>query len=153
MSNSEAKLISAVLEDKQVHVLLQANIDSVLRTHNDVWNFIKRYAETNGTVPPTSLVVEKFRDFTPVTGVGATKHHLEELQADYLNDSLKDIIRNAATDVQGGQGVKALEQLITKTSELKKNTSAIRDIDATDIQSAIAYFENVKNNKNLVRSE
>ena len=149
MSNSEAKLISAVLEDKQVHVLLQANIDSVLRTHNDVWNFIKRYAETNGTVPPTSLVVEKFRDFTPVTGVGATKHHLEELQADYLNDSLKDIIRNAATDVQGGQGVKALEQLITKTSELKKNTSAIRDIDATDIQSAIAYFENVKKQQEL----
>jgi replicative DNA helicase len=149
VSNSEAKLISAVLEDKQVHVLLQANIDSVLRTHNDVWNFIKRYAETNGTVPPTALVVEKFRDFTPVPGVGATKHHLEELQADYLNDSLKDIIRNAATDVQGGQGVKALEQLITKTSELKKNTSAIRDIDATDIQSAIAYFENVKKQQEL----
>ena len=149
MSNSEAKLISAVLEDKQVHVLLQANIDSVLRTHNDVWNFIKRYAETNGTVPPIALVVEKFRDFIPVAGVGATKHHLEELQADYLNDSLKDIIRNAATEVQGGQGVKALEQLITKTSELKKNTSAIRDIDATDIQSAITYFENVKKQQEL----
>ncbi len=151
MSNSEAKVISAVLEDKQVHVLLQANIDGLLRTHNDVWNFIKRYAETNGTVPPSSLVVEKFRDFAPVSGVGTTKHHLEELQADYLNDSLKDIIRNAATDVQGGQGVKALESLITKTSELKKNTSAIRDIDATDIDSAIAYFENVKKQQQLGR--
>ena len=149
MSNSEAKVISAVLEDKQIHVLLQANIDGLLRTHNDVWNFIKRYAESNGTVPPSSLVVEKFRDFAPVSGVGTTKHHLEELQADYLNDSLKDIIRNAATDVQGGQGVKALEQLITKTSELKKNTSAIRDIDATDIESAIVYFENVKKQQEL----
>jgi replicative DNA helicase len=149
VSNSEAKVISAVLEDKQIHVLLQANIDGLLRTHNDVWNFIKRYAENNGTVPPSSLVVEKFRDFAPVAGIGTTKHHLEELQADYLNDSLKDIIRNAATDVQGGQGVKALEQLITKTSELKKNTSAIRDIDATDIDSAIAYFENVKKQQEL----
>jgi replicative DNA helicase len=149
VSNTEGKLISAVLEDKQVHILLQANIDSMLRTHGDVWNFIKRYTENNGTVPPVSLVVEKFRDFAPVAGVGTTKHHLEEFQADYLNDSLKDIIRNAATDVQGGQGVKALEQLITKTSELKKNTSAIRDIDATDIQSAIAYFENVKKQQEL----
>ena len=139
MNNSEAKLISAVLEDKQVHVLLQANIDGILRTHSDVWNFIKRYSETNGTVPPVSLVIEKFRDFSPVQGIGATKHHLEELQTEYLNDSLKDIIRNAATEVQGGQGVKALEELITKTSELKKNTSAIRDIDATDIDSAIVY--------------
>jgi replicative DNA helicase len=149
VSNSEAKLISAVLEDKQVHVLLQANIDSMLKTHGDVWNFVKRYTETNGTVPPTSLVIEKFRDFAPTQGVGSTKHHLEEFQAEYLNDSLKDIIRNAATEVQGGQGVKALEQLITKTSELKKNTSAIRDIDATDIQSAIAYFENVKKQQEL----
>lgn len=149
MNNSEAKLISAVLEDKQVHVLLQANIDGILRTHSDVWNFIKRYSETNGTVPPVSLVIEKFRDFSPVQGIGATKHHLEELQTEYLNDSLKDIIRNAATEVQGGQGVKALEELITKTSELKKNTSAIRDIDATDIDSAIVYFENVKKQQEL----
>ncbi len=144
MNNTEAKVISAVLEDKQLHVLLQANVETLMRTHNDLWNFIRLYAENNGTVPPTSLVVEKFRDFTPVAGVGATKHHLEELQTEYLNDSLKDILRSAAGEVQSGQGVTALEELITKTSELKKNTSAIRDIDATDIDSAIAYFEQVK---------
>ena len=144
MNDSEAKLISAVLEDKQAHVLLQANVDTILRTHNDVWTFIRTYFERNGTVPPTSLVVDKFRDFTPVQGVGATKHHLEELQADYLNDSLKDILRNAAADVQGGSGVEALEHLITKTSELKKNTSAIRDIDVTDIDNAVAYYQQVQ---------
>jgi replicative DNA helicase len=144
VNNTEAKVISAVLEDKQLHVLLQANVETLMRTHNDLWNFIRLYAENNGTVPPTSLVVEKFRDFTPVAGVGATKHHLEELQTEYLNDSLKDILRSAAGEVQSGQGVAALEDLITKTSALKKNTSAIRDIDATDIDSAIAYFEQVK---------
>ncbi len=144
MNNTEAKVISAVLEDKQVHVLLQANVEVLLRSHKDVWNFIRLYSENNGTVPPTNLVIEKFRDFIPVNGVGATKHHLEELQAEYLNDSLKDILRSAAGEVQSGQGVTALEQIITKTSELKKNTSAIRDIDAIDIDSAIAYFEQVK---------
>jgi replicative DNA helicase len=144
VNNTEAKVMSAVLEDKQVHVLLQANVEILLRSHNDVWNFIRLYAENNGTVPPTNLVVEKFRDFIPVPGVGATKHHLEELQAEYLNDSLKDILRSAASEVQSGQGVTALEEIITKTSELKKKTSAIRDIDATYIDSAIAYFEQVK---------
>ena len=81
MSNTESKLISAVLQDKQVHVLLQANVDNILRTHNDIWTFIRNYSEMNGTVPPVSLVVEKFRDFAPIDGVGATKYHLEELQA------------------------------------------------------------------------
>lgn len=149
MNNTEAKLITAVLEDKQVHVLLQANIDNFLRTHNDIWSFVRNYFEHNSVVPPISLVVEKFRDFQPVDGVGATKHHLEELQTEYLTDSLKDILRTAAGEVQSGNGGEALNQLITKTSELKKNTSAIRDIDVTDLESAIAYFENVKKQKEL----
>lgn len=147
MNNTESKLISAVLADKQIHVLLQANVETLLRTHNDIWTFIRNYSENNGTVPPVNLVVDKFRDFQPVQGVGATKHHLEELQVEYLNDSLKDILRSAASEVQGGEGTKALEQLITKTSELKKNTSTIRDIDATDLESAVQYYENVQKQK------
>ena len=149
MNNTEAKVISAVLQDKQLHVLLQANVETLLRTHNDVWNFIRLYAENNGTVPPSSLVVEKFRDFEIVKDVGATKHHLEELKVEFVNDTMKDILRSAATEVQSGQGGQALEDLITKTSALKKNTSSIRDIDATDIDSAIAYFENVKEQQAL----
>ena len=149
MSNTEAKLISAVLADKQVHVLLQANVENILRTHNDIWKFIRDYSENNGTVPPTSLLLDKFRDFVPVDGVGATKYHLEELQAEYLNDSLKDILRSTATNVQAGQGTKALEDIIQKTSELKKNTAVIRDIDVTDIDSAVAYFEQVQKQNEL----
>jgi replicative DNA helicase len=147
VNNTEARVISALLQDKQMHVLLQANVENLLRTHTDVWNFIRLYFDNNGTVPPASLVVEKFRDFQPVDGIGATKHHLEELQTEYLNDSLKDILRSAAGEVQGGEGTKALDELITKTSELKKNTSAIRDIDATDLDSAVAYYENVQKMK------
>jgi hypothetical protein len=149
VSNTEAKLISAVLKDKQIHVLLQANVDTLLRTHNDIWNFIRLYSEQNNSLPPSSLVVEKFRDFSPVADVGATKHHLNELQQEYLNDSLKDILRNAAGEVQAGQGTRALEDLIQRTSELKKNTAAIRDIDVTDIESAVAYYEQLKKQQEL----
>lgn len=147
MNNTEAKVISAVLEDKQIHVLLQANVENLLRTHTDIWQFIRNYSEHNNAVPPTSLVIDKFRDFEPVKGVGATKHHLEELQSEYLVDSLKGILRGAAADIQSGQGNIALESIIAKTSELKKNTAAIRDIDVTDLDSAIAYFENVQKQK------
>jgi replicative DNA helicase len=147
VNNTEARVISAVLQDKQMHVLLQANVENLLRTHNDIWNFIRLYFDNNSSVPPVSLVVEKFRDFQPVENVGATKHHLEELQTEYLNDSLKDILRTAAGEVQGGNGSEALNGLITKTSELKKNTSAIRDIDATDLESALAYYEKIQEQK------
>ncbi|NBU99871.1 MAG: hypothetical protein EBS31_00110 [Burkholderiaceae bacterium] len=149
MSSVEDKVISAVLQDKQLHVLLQANVESLLRTHGDIWQFIRKYAEINGSVPPAALVVEKFRDFSPVDGVGATKHHLEELQSEYLENSLKEILVSAATDVQNGKGVQVLESLITKTSELKKNTSVIRDIDVTDLESAVAYYEHVQKQQEL----
>jgi len=148
-NNTEAKVISAVLEDKQIHVLLQANVETLLRTHNDIWNFIRLYSENNQALPPADLVREKFRDFEPVTGIGSTKHHLAELQTEYLNDSLKDILRSAAGDVQTGNGTEALEHLITKTSELKKNTAAIRDIDATDLEDAVAYYERVAKQNEL----
>jgi replicative DNA helicase len=149
VNNTEAKVISAVLQDKQIHVLLQANIETLLRTHKDIWNFIRLYSENNQALPPSDLVREKFRDFEPIPEIGSTKHHLAELQTEYLNDSLKDILRNAAGEVQSGNGTEALEHLITKTSELKKNTASIRDIDATDLESAVAYYENVQKQNEL----
>lgn len=149
MSSVEDKLISAVLEDKQLHVLLQADVEKLLRTHTDIWQFIRKYAEINGSVPPKSVVVDKFRDFSPVEGVGATKHHLEELQGEYLESSIKEILVSAATEIQGGSSVSALETLITKTSELKKNTSAIRDIDATDLASAVEYYKKLQREQEL----
>ena len=149
MSNTESKLISAVLKDKQVNALLQANVDNILTTHNDIWQFIRRYHETNQATPPVELVVEKFRDFVPEDGVGATKYHLEELQHEYMNNALKDVLRTAAADVQADKASAALEMLITKTSELKKNSSTIRDIDATDLDSAIAYYENAQRQAEL----
>ena len=144
MSNTEARLLTAVLQDKQVHVLLQANVENLLRTHKDIWEFIRNYSEVNSAVPPTSLVIDKFRDFVPVEGIGATKYHLEELQKEFLNDSLKDVLRSTAADVQSGNGSDALENLIQKTSELKKNTATIRDIDVTDLDDAVAYYQNVQ---------
>lgn len=144
MSNTESKLISAVLKDKQVHVLLQANVDNIMITHNDIWQFIKRYYETNTSTPPVDLVIEKFRDFVPEENIGATKYHLEELQHEYMHNALKDVLRNAAADIQADKAVEALEMLISKTAELKKNSSAIRDIDVTDLDSAVAYYENAQ---------
>jgi replicative DNA helicase len=149
MINTEAKLISAVLEDKQAFVLLQANIDGLLKTHKDIWDFIHNYFDINGSVPPIELVVEKFRDFEPVSSVGSTKHHLAELQADYLNESLKEILKTTAVDIQNGNTSDALEHIITKTSELKKNTSAIRDIDVTDADDTINYFIKLKEQQAL----
>jgi replicative DNA helicase len=149
VNSAESRVLSAVLKDKQIHVLLQANADNLMSTHLDIWNFIKKYTETNSELPPINLVQEKFPDFVADDSVGATKYHIEELQSEYLKNSLKEIVRSAASDIQSDQNSVALENLIQKTAELKKNTSLIRDIDATNIEDAIEYFKEVKRQQQL----
>jgi replicative DNA helicase len=144
MANLEAKTISAVLNDKQVHVLLQANVDTLLRTHNDIWLFIRNYYEQNQIAPSAKIVKEKFPDFDYAQDTGATKHHLDELRQEYLNDNVKIMLRTAANEVQDGNSLSAVDFLLSETARLKQVTSPVRDLDVSDVDSAIAYFENVK---------
>jgi replicative DNA helicase len=145
--NLEDKIISAVLKDKQVHVLLQANVDTMLRTHTDIWDFIRDYYEKNQSVPPLNIVKQKFSDFNYSDEVGSTKHHLDELRSDYLNDGLRTMLRAAAQDLQDGKSTDALNTLINETANLKKATADIRDLDVTDVDDAVAYFEQLKKAK------
>lgn len=144
MANLEAKLLSATLNDKQVHVLLQANVDTILRTHRDIWTFIRNYYEQNQVVPSPKIVKERFPDFDYFQETGATKHHLEELRQAYLNDNIVLMLRAAAAEVQEGKAIDALDHLISETAMLKRVTSEVRDIDASDIESAMSHFETVR---------
>lgn len=144
MNSIEDKVVSAVLNDKQIHVLLQANVDSVFRTHNDIWSFIRNYYEQNQTVPPVSLVEKSFPDFEYCSDIGSTKHHLDELRSDYLADSVKTLLRSAANSLQNGDANEALSTLISETANIKKITSNVRDLDVSDIDDAISYFEQIK---------
>lgn len=144
MSDTEAKVLAAVLRDKQVHVLMQANVGALLTTHTDVWEFIRNYVDKNGSVPPENIVVENFRDFTPPESVGTTKHHLEQLQAEFMDQRVREILRNAATEVQDGRSNDAVNTLISQTSDLKKVTTSVKDVDLVDVESAVAHFETVQ---------
>ncbi len=140
----EAKVISAVLKDKQLHILLQANPDSLFKTHKDIWEFIKNYQSQNSTLPSVGLVVEKYRDFVPVGEIGGTKHHLEELRTQYLQNNLSNILLDTASKLKNNQPIEALNNIIAKTSDLKRISADIRDVDAVDIQDAISHFEHIK---------
>jgi replicative DNA helicase len=144
VANLEDKVISAVIKDNQMHVLLQANIDGILRTHSDIWEFVKNYYEGNHSLPPANIIKENFSDFQYCEDVGGTKHHLEELRSDYLKDSLRTTLRSAAQDLQDGKTLDALNTIINDASNLKKVTADIRDLDVSDVEDAIAYFKRVK---------
>jgi len=142
--NLEDKIISAVLKDKQVHVLLQANVDNMLRTHADIWEFVRNYYEKNQSVPPVNIVKQNFSDFDYQDDVGSTKHHLDELRSDYMNDGITNMLRAAAQEIKEGRATDALNTLVNETTNLKKVTADIRDLDVTDVDDAIGYFQRIK---------
>jgi replicative DNA helicase len=144
MANLEAKTLSAVLNDKQIHVLLQANVETLLRTHNDIWEFIRDYNEQNHSCPPVNIVKQRFPDFEYYHDTGATKHHLNELRTEFLNDNVRIMLRGAANDVQEGNAETALDHLISETARLKRITSQVKDIDAANVDDAVAHFELVR---------
>jgi replicative DNA helicase/sulfur relay (sulfurtransferase) DsrC/TusE family protein len=144
MANLEAKTLSAALNDRQVHILLQANAGQMLITHLDIWDFIRNYYEQNQTVPPIDIVQERFPDFDYSKDTGATKHHLDELRTEFLNNNVKIMLRAAASQLQDGDSITALETLMSETARLKHITSTARDLDVSDVDDAIAYFENIK---------
>ena len=137
---SESKVITAVLQDKQIHHLLQGNVDAILVTHKDIWNFIKEYYANNNAVPPGTLILEKFPDFIPDKGVGATKYHLEELRNEYLDRELRQIIRSAAEAVSDGEPSKSMEMLSVGIRSLNQEVNVVKDIDATDTDAAVAHI-------------
>ena len=144
MMSTEDKVLTAVLRDKQVHTLMQNNVQDYLVTHSDIWSFIQNYYDKHNSVPPESLVSDNFRDFEPISVVGTTKHHFDELRAEWRDQRVREILRAAANEVQTGDPDSAIETLISQTADLKKATSAIKDIDLVDVDSAIHHFEMVQ---------
>lgn len=139
----EAKLISAVLNDKQMGVLLQANVGELLRTHNDVWEFIHDYYEQSHVVPPVMLVEAKFPDFEYADGKVSTAYCLNEVRAEFLDDQVRTMLRTAAEEVKRGNPALALDNIVVDTARIKRLSANVLDIDAMDIDGAVAHFKTI----------
>lgn len=142
MSN-EAKLLSAVLNDKQIGTMLQANVGDLLRTHNDVWEFIHSYYEQNHVVPPVMLVEAKFPDFEYTNDKVSTAYCLDEVRAEFLDDQVRTMLRVAAEEVKRGNPALALDTIVSDTARIKRLSTNVRDIDVMDVDAAINHFKTV----------
>jgi replicative DNA helicase len=140
----EAKLLSAIIKDKEIHYVLQSSPDTIFRTHKDVWLFIKDYSEKNSSIPPVSIVLDKFEDFYFTKEVGSTRHHLEELRSGYLKNNLETVALSIVSDLKTSQPQSVLQKVISQTSELEKSTTDVKDIDVTDSENAVNHYQQVK---------
>jgi replicative DNA helicase len=136
----EVEVISAVCKNKDIHVMYENNVDSMLRNCADVWDFVKEYYNETKQVPDENLLATRFRDFEPVDS-GPTIYHVNRLKESFLDESLRGAVKKAANLLQDNQSSGALKSLNSDISQISRLTAKVRDIDVTDVDDALSYFE------------
>lgn len=139
--NAEARLITAVCENGDIAPVLSAGVDDMFNTHKDVWDGVKEYYFQYHRTPDIKDIEAKFKDFEREDVSDNTQYYVDQLQENYVNDRMRNIIEQAAKK-HGKMNAKELaEKVLKSVSRLAKETDIIRDLDLTDVESAHDHFE------------
>ena len=142
--STEGDLLSAVLNDKHIHILMQANVDSLLTTHADIWKTIKDHYNLFGGVPSYDQVKKRHPDFDYNKDIKGTEYLLDEVRNEFLDSGVRAMIMSAAGYIQDKKTNEALDKVINDAAKLKRMTSRVHDIDAADADAAASYYELVE---------
>jgi replicative DNA helicase len=139
--NSEARLISAVCQNKDISTALSADINEMFVTHGDVWKSLRDYYFKYQSVPDYDVIIQKHPDFEPVEVGAQTQFYVDEVRNDYVNDKLKDIILQSSQKHGKIAAAELVEEMLHKVSTLANSTDIIRDLDLTNFEQAKEYYE------------
>ena len=139
----EVEVISSVCKNKDIHVMFDNNADELIQDCADVWGFIKDYYDQTRQVPDSELLATRFRDFEPVDS-GPTVYHIDKLRQAFLDESMRNVLRRAATTVNNNESAKALAELTKDITKMARIGAKVRDIDVTDVENALQYFEQTR---------
>jgi replicative DNA helicase len=141
--SDEVEVISALCKNKDIHTMYDSGADQLIQYCEDIWGFIKDYYSQTKQIPDSELVATRFRDFDPVDA-GPTIYHIDKLRSAYLDETMRNTVRKAANLVQNNETAKALKELTSDISTISRVTARSRDIDVTDVDDAISYFEKLR---------
>lgn len=149
--NTEATLISAVCQNKDISTLLADNVDDLFTSHRDIWEGLKSYYYKFKAVPEASVLQEKFHDFDPDINVKAeTGYYLDKLKNEYLSSQLKNILLQSGSALKQDAASRVLADMQSKLANLSRFTNNVRDLDVIDLDSATRHFSSVKDRASVM---
>ena len=149
--NTEATLISAVCQNKDISTLLADNVDDLFTSHRDIWEGLKSYYYKFKAVPEASVLQEKFHDFDPDINVKAeTGYYLDKLKNEYLSSRLKNILLQSGSALKQDAASRVLADMQSKLANLSRFTNNVRDLDVIDLDSATRHFSSVKDRASVM---
>lgn len=145
--NHEARVISALLKNKDMQSVMADNLPALLDSHRNIYDFIQHYYEMNRELPPVSIVKEKFEDFTYLEGVeGATRHYVESLREHKAELALQEMLVGALKTVKDNKAPASAiaERLNMRLNEIQRQTGISRSVDIRDVESAEVHYDKVR---------
>jgi len=143
--NTEAAVISAVCQNKDIAILLADDVDEIFISHRDVWDGLKNYYYKFKAVPDVSILTDRFKDFDPVPANGETAYYLDKLKDEFLSAQIRNTLLKAGNSLKTDAAARVLGDLQSSMSKLTRYTNSIRDVDITDYEAAERHIEVIRN--------
>lgn len=143
MATKEAEVISAVCKNKDIHLIVGESAE-IFGTYGDVFEFMRDYYLRHKAVPSTTIIEERFAQVDLPDTTAPTNFYLDELRSDYVRNRMDQIMTKAATSLQSESSPVVLQKMTTALSKLGKYTTSVRDLDLTDADKAMDYFEELR---------
>jgi len=140
--NSEARLITAVCENKDIAPVLAADIEEMMTSHKDVWEGLKRYYFQYQGVPDVGWLEKQFGEFERAEVEASTMTYVDEVKNDYINDKMARILQKAVNNHGKMAGKDLVEKVFGSVSKLAVDAEVIRDLNLTDVDNAQKHYEN-----------
>lgn len=142
--NTEAAVISAVCQNKDISTILQDNVDDLFVSHKDVWEGLKNYYFKFKSVPDVSVLTERFKDFDPIQTKAETAYYLDKLKDEFLSSKIRELLMKSGAKLKENAAARVIDDIQKEIATLSRLTGNSRDLDLTDWQNAEKHFENVR---------
>lgn len=144
MSSSEAAVISAVIENKDIHIILGEDTE-LFGAYGDAFKWMKEYYFRHKDIPSPDIFVRTFPDIDLPDSSAPTQYYLDQLKNGYVNSRVEDILLKAARAQQSGLPAgQVLEKLQTSLAKLGKFTALSRDLSLIDADDAAEHFARIR---------
>src|SRR6476469_2983176 len=131
MASIESKVISAICENKDIHLIL-GDDSELFGSHGDAFDFMKDYYLKHKAVPAKSLVQEKFPDIELAKIDAPTAFYVDELRSQFVASRIREIMSKADLALDSSAPGDVLTRLNTSIARLGKYTNSVRDVNLMD---------------------
>lgn len=150
MSLTAGKAIKAVLNNKDIHVLLEADQD-IFGPYKDAYDYIKEYHQSHGAMPTPSIIESKLDEpglFDDIGVVdGSSKHYIDELREEYIRSEIQDMLINLGKNLNKKPTDEILNKIGAKVATLTAKGNKIVDVNIMDADLALKDFEKARSDE------